>query len=262
MKLRKFEVEGYFTWIYEGNLMLSHIATGLLIAVVIGFTLLPLWPMVARKCLWYVCVTFLIVMVVFILLRWALFLLLWTVGIEFWIFPNFFDETLSFFDSFKPVYTFNRGSPGQLYHRLALLTGMAAFCYWAYCQPTEWDEFVKVQKGLVDDLYAGKLLPDTSQQAKDTVFNAGARGAGSNPGQNKGGFYHNVPKLDDILKDLDEGLDQEGNSGSGGEAGSGGSGGMSQGEDHPISADEEHEQAQAMIDKMLADEDHEDTQDI
>jgi hypothetical protein len=52
-KKNVFEEEGYYTWIYAGNKLWSHIATGSIIAIVIIFTLLPIWPDAAKKILWY-----------------------------------------------------------------------------------------------------------------------------------------------------------------------------------------------------------------
>ena len=186
--------------------MMSHIATALIIIAVIGFTLLPLWPMVARKALWYLSCTFLLLMFVFIIVRWLLFLLLWAMGIEFWILPNFFDESLSFMDSFRPTYTLEYGSEGQGYYRGALVLGMIAFGYWAYCQPTDFDEMMKAQKSFVEDLYAGNLLPDSAQSVRDSVYQS------SNPGQTAYNHMKNMPKLEDILNDIDENTDENSDS--------------------------------------------------
>lgn len=145
--------------------------------------------MFARKALWYLSVTFLIFTTSFCLLRWLLFLALWIVGIEFWIFPRLFDESLSFLDSFKPIYTIERGTPGQGYYRMGLLTLVLCFVYWAYSQPTGFDELVQAQKSLIDDLYAGNLLPDAAQAAKDNMnrMRTGSR----------------VPNLEDLIKQIE-----------------------------------------------------------
>lgn len=196
-KKNSFEESGYYTWMYEGSLMLSHIATGLLIFVVIAFTLLPLWPMIARKVLWYISVTFLLLMLGFISIRLILFLLLWMVGIEFWILPNFFDESLPFWDSFKPIYSLERGSPGQMMYRIASLVAFAAAGYYVYTQPTDWDVMMQTQQAFVEDLYAGKLLPDAAQTMRDTMANARSGGRPDIFSRQA------MPKLDDILSTLD-----------------------------------------------------------
>lgn len=182
-----FEDNGYYTWMYAGNMVWSNIATGAVIAVVIGFTLLPIWPEVAKKVLWYFSVTFLIVTLAFCLLRFLLFLILWLFGYEFWIFPRLFDESLSFQDSFKPVYTFEKGSSGQGYYRIGVVVMIVAFVYWASTQPTEFDGFLKAQKDFIDDLYSGNLLADVSQEAKDNIDRS-----------------KRVPSIEDILREMQE----------------------------------------------------------
>ena len=48
---------------------------------------------------------------------------------------------------------FERIKTTQLWWRLAISGGFIWFMYWAYTQPTEFDEFIKGQKEFVDDLY-------------------------------------------------------------------------------------------------------------
>jgi translocation protein SEC62 len=172
---------------YAGNMVWSNIATVAVIAVVIGFTLLPIWPEAAKKVLWYCSVTFLIATLVFCLFRFVAFLVLWLLGYEFWIFPRLFDESLSFQDSFKPVYSFERGSAGQGYYRIAVVVLLAAFVYWASTQPTEFDGFIQAQKDFIDDLYSGNLLADVSQEHKDNLDRS-----------------KRVPSIEDILREMQE----------------------------------------------------------
>ena len=83
-----FEDSGYYTWMFSGNMLWSHIFTGLIIGIVIICTLLPIWPMAMKKILWYIAVTFLLVTFVFCTIRLVLFLILWIFGYEFWILPR------------------------------------------------------------------------------------------------------------------------------------------------------------------------------
>jgi hypothetical protein len=152
---------------YAGNMVWSNLLTGLVIAVVIGFTLLPIWPNAAKKILWYCSVTFLIATLSFCLVRFVLFLISWILGYDFWIFPRLFDESLSFQDSFKPVYTFEKASAGQGYYRMGSLLMIVGFVYWACTQPTEFDGFIKAQKEFIDDLYSGNLLADVAHNSKE-----------------------------------------------------------------------------------------------
>lgn len=167
--------------------MWSNIATGLVIAVVIGFTLLPIWPDVAKKILWYFSVTFLIGTLAFCLIRVVAFLVLWILGYDFWIFPRLFDESLSFQDSFKPVYSFEKGSSGQGYYRIGMIALLIGFTYWAYSQPTEFDGFIQAQKDFIDDLYSGKLIADVAFDPRDHLDRS-----------------KKVPSLEDLLKELEK----------------------------------------------------------
>jgi len=183
-----FEDNGYYTWIFTGSMLWSHVFTFLLIAVVIIFTLLPVWPMVMKKILWYIAVTFLLFMFVFCSLRITLFLSLWVVGYEFWILPRLFDESLGVIESFQPIYSFENSAAGQGYYRMGLVAGFAVFVYWCTTQPTDFDTFLEGQKTFVDDLYSGNLLTDFSQASKDRMDS-----------MTKG----RVPNLDDLLRQIE-----------------------------------------------------------
>ena len=102
--------------------------------------------------LWYLSVTLLAFMTVFLLIRFVLFLVLWVCGYEFWILPNLFDDTLSFSDSFKPRYSNEKVPAGQHWYRIAVFAGFVGFFYWAYTQPTDFDEMVNIQKQFMADL--------------------------------------------------------------------------------------------------------------
>ena len=71
-----FEEAGYYTWMYSGSMVWSNLATGGVIAMVILFTLLPLWPQIAKAALWWLCMTFSLGMFGFIMVRLLLFLVL------------------------------------------------------------------------------------------------------------------------------------------------------------------------------------------
>ena len=144
--------------------------TAALIIVFLMATCFPIWPMWAKVALWYLSVTFLIALTVFLTIRFILFIGIWLFGgYEFWILPRLFDDQLTFQESFVPVYTLVKGAKGQIYYRFGLFGLLAGFCVWAYNQPTDFDEFMTLQKDFVADMYSGKLLSDTSQAAKEDI---------------------------------------------------------------------------------------------
>jgi translocation protein SEC62 len=182
-----FEETGYYTWMYSGSMMWSNVLTGIVIALVVGFTLLPIWPEIMKRILWYVSVTILLTTLIFVFVRFIIFLVSWILGREFWIFPRLFDESLSFVESFKPIYTFEVAAPGQGYYRMGLMAILVYFCYWAYTQPTEFDGFLKAQKDFVDDLYSGNLLADVAHDHKINIDRS-----------------RKVPDLEDLLRQVKE----------------------------------------------------------
>lgn len=195
-----FEESGYYTWMYSGNMVWSNIATGLVVAIVIICTLMPIWPAAAKHVLWYCSVTFLIVIFVLLTVRGLSFVFMWLLGYDFWVFPRLFDESLSFQDSFVPVYTLDKGTPGQGYFRIGVLLVLVGFVYWACTQPTEFDGYLKAQKVFIDDLYSGNLLADVAHNPVHLDRNK------------------RVPSLEDLLKamEADEkekigGVDEDGN---------------------------------------------------
>ena len=95
--------------------------------------------------LWYLSVTLLVVMTVFLFVRFVLFLSVWVCGYEFWLLPRLFDDTLSFTESFKPGYSWEKVPDGQHWWRGAVVVALVAFFYWAYNQPTDFDTFLNAK---------------------------------------------------------------------------------------------------------------------
>ena len=164
----------------------SNIATFVVIALVIICTLMPIWPATAKVVLWYCSVTFLIVIFVLLMMRALSFMIMWLLGYEFWVFPRLFDESLSFQDSFVPIYTFENGTPGQGYFRLGAVAALIGFVYWASTQPTEFDGMIQAQKDFIGDLYSGKLLADVAHDSTAHLDRS-----------------KRVPSLEDLLKAME-----------------------------------------------------------
>eukprot|EP00594_Rhizosolenia_setigera_P019488 CAMPEP_0178962860 /NCGR_PEP_ID=MMETSP0789-20121207/14635_1 /TAXON_ID=3005 /ORGANISM="Rhizosolenia setigera, Strain CCMP 1694" /LENGTH=327 /DNA_ID=CAMNT_0020647129 /DNA_START=96 /DNA_END=1079 /DNA_ORIENTATION=- len=179
---REFDESGYFTWIYQAHKAFSNMMTTLLIVGFFCCTCFPIWPNFLKVFVWYLSVTFLLFVFFLCTFRGLLFLVIWVIGYEFWFLPNLFDESLGFFDSFKPVVSFEKTKPGQLPYRVGIAIGFTSFCYWAITQPSEFDGFVAAQGDFIKDLYEGTLLSDMSQQDKEDIDKP------------------KMPTLDDLLK--------------------------------------------------------------
>lgn len=193
VKHQLWDDKGYYVWVWEGNQFWSNFMTGALVLGFLGITCFPIWPNFLKLVLWYISVTLLIIMFVTLMIRFLLFLFVWIFGYEFWVFPNLFDESLTVVESFKPVYSFEKTAEGQLWYRLAVLAGFGAFVYWAYTQPTEFDEFMLANKKFVDDLYEGNLLADVSQTHKDNLDKL------------------KIPTIEDLLSDISDSEEYEEN---------------------------------------------------
>merc|ERR1712146_94133 len=146
---------------------------GMTAAVVIfalALVLFPLWPIQLKIGLWYFSMTMLVFMTGFILIRFFLFLVSFTFGFEFWILPNLFDEeTPTLAESCMPIVSLTKVSSGQTVYRVLVFAIFAYFGWWAYSQPSEFDEMLAVQKQFVQDLYDGNLIADVSQFHKDNL---------------------------------------------------------------------------------------------
>lgn len=178
--------QSYFVWLHEGDQAMSNLMSGLLVCAFILITCFPLWPNFLKLWLWYLSCTLLVLIFSVVLSRWFLFLFIWIFGYEFWILPNLFDEERSVADSFKPLSSFEKTGPGQMWWRLLVLGGFIGFCFWAYSQPTEFDDFLKSNRAFVDDLYDGNLISDASQYSRDNIDNP-----------------YKIPSIDELLSDLE-----------------------------------------------------------
>ena len=203
----------YYVWLYEGDQAMSNLMTGLLIGLFILITCFPIWPDILKLILWYISCTLLVLIIITILVRWFLFLFVWIFGYEFWVLPNLFDEERSVADSFKPAYSFEKTGPGQMWWRMGVLMGFVGFMYWAYTQPTDFDDFLKSNRQFVDDLYDGNLLSDASQFVR-VMWLCLSSGVHQNSTlrffpsrkQSKENIDnpYKIPTIDDLLSDIED----------------------------------------------------------
>lgn len=189
-RIREFDEAAYFTWIYEGDKSFSHLMSAILIVGFLFCVCFPIWPTFLKVFVWYLAVTFLLVILGLVVVRAMLFLFVWIAGYDFWFLPNIFDETLGVADSFKPIFSFEKTKEGQIFYRIGVGVAFFSFCYWAVTQPSEFDGFVVAQGDFLKDLYAGKLLPEKSQRDKENIDRP------------------KMLSLDELLKKLDSGDDE------------------------------------------------------
>jgi translocation protein SEC62 len=185
-KAQDWDNKGYYTWMYEGSKTFSHFMTGALIVTFLACTCFPIWPKWMKVAIWYCSVTLLIIFFIISVIRLIIFLIFWIFGVEFWILPRLYDESITFAQSFVPLYTYEKLEEGQELYRLGLLAMTGFFVYWVASQPSEFDEFILASRKFTDDLYSGNLLPDRAQSEKDDIDKVV------------------IPDLDDLMKEQDD----------------------------------------------------------
>jgi len=112
--------EEIFIWMYHPTPFMHWVYGGLVLLVVIGGTLFPLWPPTLRTGVYYCSVSlasFIGGLLVVAFLRTILFGIIWacTMGTHhLWILPNLVED-VGFFESFVPLYTYKiKDSDGKL----------------------------------------------------------------------------------------------------------------------------------------------------
>jgi len=185
---KSFEPDAFLVWKFEGSTGMRNFLLMAIVVAFFGLVLFPVWPQGAKVGVWYVSMTLLLVLLGFIFSRIIVFCLFYAIGIDFWILPNFFADDAGFWDSFKPMYSFDASVQNireTWPYRLTAFLGLLFVTYWVVTQPTEFDEFVASQRAFVDELYEGTLLADKSQKDKEQIDKV-------------------VPDLATVQKELDE----------------------------------------------------------
>ncbi len=157
-----------YVWIYEGSQTKRTIMMVLIIGAFLAMTAFPMWPQFMKMGVWYTSVTFLIFMAILVIVRTILFTAGWFAGWSLWIFPNIFAE-VGILDSFRPAYRFRRTEAVAWWARIVGFFVLIVFGYWVYQQPTEFDEYISIQRQFIDDLYSGKMISDMSASSKEDL---------------------------------------------------------------------------------------------
>ena len=164
------EKKCFFIWDFEGVFAKpENMLSAMVVIICFGLCLFPIWPRFAKAGLWYLSVTFLLFLTVFIIVRLIVWLVFWLLGYEAWILPNVFDDDLPVNESFKPLFSFEKGGEGEGTARIVALAFIGVCGYLIATAPTSFDTYVAESKKFTFDLYEGKFLSDRSQQAKDNI---------------------------------------------------------------------------------------------
>lgn len=185
-RIQDWDDKAIYTWMYQGSQTFNHLMTGLLIISFLAVTCFPIWPKWMKVAIWYCSVTILIIFFIISVIRLVVAAIFWVFGVEFWILPRLFDESITFAQSFVPLYSYEKVAEDQFWTRISMAVAFVSFTVWMANQPSEFDEFIMASRKFTDDLYSGNLLPDRSQNSRDNIDKV------------------NIPDLDDLMKDSEE----------------------------------------------------------
>eukprot|EP00924_Labyrinthula_sp_SR-Ha-C_P005525 maker-scaffold_68-snap-gene-0.92-mRNA-1 protein AED:0.00 eAED:0.00 QI:163/1/1/1/1/1/2/1106/330 len=192
--VNSFDPDLFYTWLYTSSSMKGYFMLGFVLFAFTSAVMFPIWPDILKTGVWYLSVTFLLLLIGIIILRLIIYTWLWLFGFEVWLFPNLFDDDASIVESFIPVITFEKGSTSN---ESWILRAVSAVCILysivqIAMQPTDWDEVIKAQKEFVHDLYEGKMISDEEYQWYDVN------------GKDNSVLSRKIPKLEDLQKEIDE----------------------------------------------------------
>lgn len=121
--------------IYIFNVPKSRSKTYLWLFLMIGmaffFLLFKVWPDWLRIGVWYVSFYLLCALIGTAVLRVVLYIILFHLGVDFWLFPNYFIDSNDFFDSFRPVWSFDRRE--DMFSIQMAIVRIASGCAIVYC---------------------------------------------------------------------------------------------------------------------------------
>ncbi len=194
--------KGRYVWLYAGeSSWWAQYLPYIILFAILAICMFPLWPIWLKKGVFWASVAFLVVFIGFLIVRYSVALLAWLFGFEFWIFPNFWDDSLSVSDSFKPFIQagLDPDASSYLLYRLAVLGLLSGAGYWAYSQPDDVANMMQGQAKFMEDLYSGALM----QQASEVRLPGQDQKFGSRNSWN-GQDAPRVRAFDDIWADLEK----------------------------------------------------------
>ncbi|KAJ7599000.1 translocation protein [Mycena floridula] len=104
---QKFEADEYYAWFYDGSQWTTYAGGILMVAIMLGGVMFPLWPPVMRLGVWYLSIAMLGLIGLFFaiaivrLIFYVITIIVASPGI--WIFPQLFAD-VGFVDSFIPLW--------------------------------------------------------------------------------------------------------------------------------------------------------------
>jgi len=158
---RLFEEKAFYTWGFPLPSKSHTILLIVVVSIVLGLVLFPVWPLQVKIGMWYVSVILILLIIGLIIVRYLAYILMWILGCEFWLFPNLFDDEKGVVDSFIPAITFQTREGDSFATKFARIACLGLLIYVGYSiikEPKMISSFSDASyKGVADLLNWGQL---------------------------------------------------------------------------------------------------------
>ncbi|KAK8812334.1 hypothetical protein WA158_007568 [Blastocystis sp. Blastoise] len=135
-----------YIWDYEGPQTWKMIRSILTVIAMFAIPTYSLWPIWMKNIVFYGAILLSCAGIILELLRLVLFIIGWFFGLKFWIFPNLNDDSLGFWDSFKPFISCEKDEKGRVFYKLFALLLIVSIVSTVYLYPKEVNSYVKKTK--------------------------------------------------------------------------------------------------------------------
>lgn len=186
-----FEESSFYTWLHQRPASpWVNFAAGAAVVLVLAACLFPLAPMWAKKVVFYVSLSVLILMFAVMMVRIVVYVACWVVaGKHIWLLPNILSDHLPANEIFFPLIEETRDRHGKtlaapsLVQRLGMVAAIIGACYWLYATAPEKGYGVSL-KSQHDDLLdilgieSRRIAGNTTEGAGDATSGANATAGG------------------------------------------------------------------------------------
>ena len=154
-EVKKFDPSFYYILNINRSMRTIYMYLILIIAAILIYALMPIWPYKMKLVVWWVSYILLIILVTIYVVRLAVYLFFYIFGYDVWIFPDINNDKLGFVDSFKKVISWDKRNESWITISIriviASITGYIAFCI--YKNPGLIDDAKNVVIDALKDFY-------------------------------------------------------------------------------------------------------------
>jgi len=171
-KEQNIQNKGFYTWAFKSTHKLAYVLLPLVIIIVIGVCLFPVWPLSFKIYAWYVSFGLLNILGGLISIRLIVYSAFFLFGVDVWVLPKIFDDDCGFVESFKPLISAERREDDWVWQAFRFLTfvTLAFFSYQLYKEPGVIKEYKSYGAQSYQELFEwgqNKIAGDPSNANKD-----------------------------------------------------------------------------------------------